>query len=221
MLPKVSLTEVSREDVDRVASWLADADVSSRWFGVYACGDPVHRAYVPYMMLEASPAQWASVFNNPKRAVLSAYTDHGEHVGEGEIILDDGDGAEISVLIGRKDLWRQGYGTAVVQSLIARAFDDMGLQKVWASVPDENDAARGLFRKLGFVVEGRRDYSGIGEGPGWSSAIMSMTGIEYAAQARGRAAPTVGADRDRERDAGKRVEGDRAGHSADAGIALR
>ncbi len=182
MLPRVNLTEVSREDVDRVAAWLADADVSSRWFGVYACGDPVHRAYVPHMMLEATPAQWATVFNNPKRAVLSAYTDHGEHVGEGEIIVDDDSGAEISVLIGRKDLWRQGYGTAVVQSLIAKAFDDMGIQKVWASVPDENDAARGLFRKLGFVVEDRREYPAFGGGPGWSSSIMSMTGIEYAAR---------------------------------------
>ncbi len=182
MLPRVNLTEVSREDVDRVASWLADGDVSSQWFGEYACGDPVHRAYAPQMMLEASPAQWASVFDNPKRAVLSAYTDHGEHVGEGEIILDGQEGAELSVLIGRKDLWRQGYGTAVVQSLIARAFDGMGLRKVWASVPDENAAARGLFRKLGFVVEGRREHSGHGRGPDWSSSIMSMTAIEYTAR---------------------------------------
>ena len=182
MLPRVNLTEVSREDVDRVAAWLADADVSSRWYGVYTCGDPVHRAYVPQLMLEASAAQWAMVFDNPKRAVVSAYTEIGEHVGEGEIILDDRDGAEISVLIGRKDLWRQGYGTAVTLSLIARAFDDMGLQKVWASVPDDNAPARGLFRKLGFVVEGRQVQCGHGEVPGASSSIMALTAIEYSAR---------------------------------------
>jgi RimJ/RimL family protein N-acetyltransferase/cytidylate kinase len=182
MLPRVNLTDVSREDVDRVASWLADDDVSSQWFGEYACGNPVHRAYVPQMMLEASQEQWARVFDNPKRAVLSAYTEVGEHVGEGEIILDGKEGAELSVLIGRKDLWRHGYGTAVVQSLIAKAFDGMNLQKVWAMVPDENAAARGLFRKLGFVVEGSREHCGHDEGPDWSSSIMSMTFIEFAAR---------------------------------------
>ena len=182
MLPRVNLTAVSREDVDRVARWLADDDVSSNWFGVYTGGDAVHRPYVPHMMLEASPEQWARVFDDSKRAVLSAYTEIGEHVGEGDIILDDSGGAELSVLIGRKDLWRQGYGSAVVRSLTARAFDEMALQKVWASVPDGNDAARGLFRKLGFVVEGTREHSGHGEGPGWSSSILSMTAIEYAAR---------------------------------------
>ena len=105
------------------------------------------------------------MFDNPKRAVLSAYTEVGEHVGEGEIILDGKEGAELSVLIGRKDLWRHGYGTAVVQSLIAKAFDDMSLQKVWAMVPDENAAARGLFRKLGSWSRVRASTADMTRGP--------------------------------------------------------
>ena len=182
MLPEIKLREVSRADVDRVASWLADEDVSSRWFGSYACGDPVHRAYVPQIMLEASQSEWSRIFSNGSRVVLSTYTNEGLHVGEGEIILDDQSGAEISVLIGRKDLWRQGYGTAVVLALLDRIFDGMGLDKAWASVPDDNAPALGLFRKLGFVVESKRDLCGHAAGTQSTASIMTMKAIEYRAR---------------------------------------
>ena len=61
MLPEVTLKEVVREDVYRVAWWLEDEEVSSRWFGHYSCGDPVHRGYEPAGMLEASAADWVSL----------------------------------------------------------------------------------------------------------------------------------------------------------------
>ena len=62
MLPEITLREVVRGDVDRIAAWLADEEVSSRWFGHYACGDPVHRGYEPDHMLEAPQTEWDRVF---------------------------------------------------------------------------------------------------------------------------------------------------------------
>ena len=63
MLPIVQLRHVTRNDVQRIARWLADDEVSSRWFGHYACGDPVHRGYEPSLMLGASTEDWVRVFD--------------------------------------------------------------------------------------------------------------------------------------------------------------
>ena len=68
MLPTVTLQGVSRDDVDRIGWWLQDDEISSRWFGHYACGDPVHRGYDPEHMLEAGQSEWDRVFNDPAPA---------------------------------------------------------------------------------------------------------------------------------------------------------
>ena len=83
VLPEVVLKDVTRADVARIAIWLDDEDVSSRWFGHYACGDPVHRGYEPVHMGTASDSEWDRVFDrDPRRFIFSIYCkDHG-HIGE-------------------------------------------------------------------------------------------------------------------------------------------
>ena len=71
MLPTVQLRQVTRDDVHRIARWLTDEDVSSHWFGHYACGDPVHRGYEPGLMLNASTEDWVRVVRpRPEQADL-------------------------------------------------------------------------------------------------------------------------------------------------------
>jgi RimJ/RimL family protein N-acetyltransferase/cytidylate kinase len=153
MLPIISLKSVSRDDVDRVAWWLEDAEVSSRWFGQYAWGEPIHRSYEPTHMLESSDTEWLHIFGDPKRLIFSIYNDQDEHVGECQIILDGQEGAELSLLIGRKDLWHQGYGAATVLVLMDRIFSTLKLSRAWVNVPEDNLPALGLFEKLGFVID--------------------------------------------------------------------
>ena len=151
MLRSVILKPVSRTDVSRVATWLRDDEVSSRWFGHYACGDPVHRGYEPLQMLTASESEWDQVFRlDPRRFVYSVYSDLGEHVGECQASVDDRAGAELSVLIGRKDLWHLGYGTSTVIALLDQVFGFFRLESAWVNVPDDNGPALGLFKKMGF-----------------------------------------------------------------------
>ena len=155
MNPEIALNEVSREDVYRIARWLEDENVSSRWFGHYACGDPVHRGYEPDQMLAASESEWDRVLRmDPHRVIFSIYrvVENGDdHIGECQILLDGRVGAELSVLIGRKDLWHRGYGTTAVMTLLDQVFSFYRLDRAWVSVPEDNTAALGLFEKLGFV----------------------------------------------------------------------
>ena len=152
MLPEVTLKSVSRDDVDRIAWWLQDDDLSSRWFGQYGADDPVHPGYDPQHMLEASDWEWRRTFSDPRRAIFSIYNVADEHVGECQVQLDGEGGAELSVLIGRKDLWHHGYGTATMLELLDRVFNTMRLESAWVTVPVENRPAIGLFEKLGFVI---------------------------------------------------------------------
>ena len=152
MLPEVTLKSVSRDDVDRIAWWLQDDDLSSRWFGQYGADDPVHPGYDPRHMLEASDWEWRRTFADPRRTIFSIYNTADEHVGECQVQMDGEGGAELSVLIGRKDLWHHGYGTATMLELLDRVFNRMDLESAWVTVPVENGPAIGLFEKLGFVI---------------------------------------------------------------------
>ena len=98
--------------------------------------------------------EWARVFGDPSRRILSVHDDGRQHIGECTFSLDGDGGAEISVLIGRKEIWHRGYGTATVIELLDNVLNRADLQWVWVSVPEDNPAAQGLFRKLGFVPGG-------------------------------------------------------------------
>ena len=179
MLPNVSLRSVSRDDVDRVAWWLEDAEVSSRWFGQYAWGEPIHRSYEPVHMLESSDNEWRHIFGDPKRLIFSIYNDRDEHVGECQIILDGHEGAELALLIGRKDLWHQGYGAATVLVLMDRVFSTLKLGRAWVNVPEDNVPALGLFEKLGFLRSDKRELLTRTDGSVLSAYILTIDSRSY------------------------------------------
>ena len=185
MLPEVTLRNVNRDDVDRVAWWLEDADLASKWFGHYGCGDPVHRGYDPRHMLEASGSEWDRVFGDSDRLIFSIYSEKREHIGECQIVMDGEGGAEFSLLIGLKDLWHHGYGTATAMQLLDKVFEELGVERAWVNVPEDNTAALGLFVKLGFVRESTRELCKRPDGTPLNAAILAMDARPYRARGRG------------------------------------
>ena len=189
MLPTVTLQGVSRDDVDRIGWWLQDDEISSRWFGHYACGDPVHRGYDPEHMLEAGQSEWDRVFNDPLRRLLSVYTEDRGHVGECFVVYDGRGGAELSVLIGQKELWHHGYGTATVIALMDTVLDRDPPDRVWVSVPDDNTAARGLFEKFGFVAEASKEFCKGRDGDVHRAVILALDFNAYRSRHSGGKSP--------------------------------
>lgn len=185
MRPEVTLAEVTREDVARLADWLDDQEVSDMWFGRYTYGEPAHLGYEPRVMLDATPEEWAEVFHDPHhephRDIFSVKTPSGEHIGEAQLAIDEALGdAQISILIGRKELWHRGYGTAAVIELLSHVFNTLGLFRVWVDVPEYNQAARDMFEHLGFIHEGTLRQSRPHDGARHNSVIMGMLANEYA-----------------------------------------
>ena len=179
MLPEVTLRDVSRDDVDRIAWWLDVEEVSSRWFGHYGCGDPIHRGYDSRHMLEASGLEWESVFSDPHRLIYSIFNEREEHIGECQVILDNEGGAELSLLIGRKDLWHRGYGTSTVMALLDKTFEELELDSTWVNVPEDNGPALGLFEKLGFVTQATKELCKRRDGVAINTRILTMDSDRY------------------------------------------
>ena len=176
----IDLKPVSRDDVSRIAQWLQDPEVSDSWFGRYSYGDPAHLGYHPERIGDVSEAEWEQIFDDPEHRMLSIYTGGGEHIGEVHVAIEQslGDG-QISILIGRKDLWHQGYGTRAIRAALDEAFKEWGLFRVWVDVPEYNTAALRLFEHMGFVHEGTLRQSRPHEGSRFDSVVMGMLAAEY------------------------------------------
>ena len=178
---QVALKQVTREDVSRIRRWLDDEEVSESWLGRYSYGEPAHLGYHPSNMEEASEAEWNRVFDDSEHRILSIYTQGGEHIGEMHIAIEAslGDG-QMSILIGRTDMWHLGYGTAALRDALELAFNEYGLYRVWSDIPEYNAAALALFTHLGFVHEGTLRQSRPHEGSRFDSVVMGMLATEYA-----------------------------------------
>ena len=180
MLPIVQLRNVTRDDVHRISAWLSDCEVASSWFGHYACGDPVHRGYEPGLMMGASSEDWVRVFDRDRRRqIFSIYASDEGHIGESQAVFDDSGDVEISLLIGRKDLWHRGFGAAAAIQLLDRIFYDYPVDQAWVSIPQDNTPALRLFNRLGFSYVCEKSLCQTPDGGELRTIIMELPASEY------------------------------------------
>ena len=180
MLPEVQLSPVSPEDVKRIAEWLQDKEVSASWYGTGEHGDPLHIGYSPKRVLEADQREWEETFNNEARKIYSIHTGDGQHIGEAQIVIEAPLWeAQLITLIGQKDLWYQGYGTAALIQLLDLVFYTYGLHRAWVDVPEYNLPAMHICERVGFVVEGHLRGTHPKDGEWYDSVAMGLLSNEY------------------------------------------
>ena len=157
MLPNIELRAVNRKDVIRIVEWLEDNEVQENWFGRYTYGEPAHLGYEPAKMVDATKAE-----------------------GEAQLAIDEALGdAQLSILIGRKDLWHSGFGTASTLALLDHIFNQLDLYRAWVDVPEYNTHAREMFEHVGFIHEGTLRKSRPHHGARFDSVILGMLRAEY------------------------------------------
>jgi len=62
---------------------------------------------------------------------------------------------EVGIVIGEKKQWGKGYGTEAVILTLMHGFDKLNLRKIYLFVLSENIAAVELYKKVGFIIEGK------------------------------------------------------------------
>ena len=177
---QIYLKHVTRDDVNRVREWLTDDRVVESWFGRYSYGNPAHLGYHPEQIEGITEEEWNGIFENPEHIIFSVYSEADVHIGEIHVAVEEslGDG-QISILIGDTESWHKGYGTAALRETVNLALVTFGLYRVWADIPEYNEAALALFSHLGFTHEGTLRQSRPHEGSRSDSVIMGMLRTEF------------------------------------------
>ncbi len=143
----VTLRELAREDIPIVNRWRQDRDL------VDGLGAPAR-----YISEDVDQAWFDDYLRRRGTDVRCAVLVSGETEPVGLISLTGIDPvhrrAELHLLIGRRDLHGRGLGTDATQQMLAHAFNDLNLHRVFLSVLAHNSAAVRVYEKAGFSREG-------------------------------------------------------------------
>ena len=160
--------------------WLDDPEVNSLWYGLGDDGLPLHLGYSPHAVLESSEEDHEKTFSSEDRKIFSVYSGDGEHIGEGQLLIEwPLVEAQLVLIVGRKDLWHHHYGTMALIKLLDEAFSNLRLHRVWADVPEYNEHALQMFRQVGFVLEGHLRKTHRKDGEWYDSFAMGLLADEY------------------------------------------
>ena len=92
----------------------------------------------------------------------------------------------IQLGIGSKEDRCKGYGSQTMRLLLRYAFAELNLYRVSAMVPEYNEIATRLFRKLGFVEEVRRREAMERDGRRWDLLTFGQLRSEWESLAQGK-----------------------------------
>ncbi len=144
----VRLRALEPTDAERAFLWINDREVTQFLMARYPMSLAAERDWVANA---AKPMEFSDA-----RFAIEAKAD-GVHIGMCGLHRGrpEDRGAELGIMIGDKSYWNGGYGTDAMETLLRFAFEQMNLHKVALGVFDFNERAQAVYRKVGFVEEGR------------------------------------------------------------------
>jgi RimJ/RimL family protein N-acetyltransferase len=170
---RVRLRAPEPEDAERAYRWINDREVTRTLMARY-----------PFS-LEAEK-EWATNASKPNEfseARFAIETKDGVHIGFCGLHRGSPEDrhAELGIMIGEKEYWSQGHGTDAMLTALRFAFYQMNLHKVSLGVFEFNARAQAVYRKCGFVEEGRRREEYYQDGRYWDVVWMSVLRREFEA----------------------------------------
>lgn len=129
---------------------------------------------------------WHQHFQKDRYGKVWAVVDAGTREMIGDIELSQiawrSGEAELRICIGEKDHWGRGYGSDAVNTLLAHAFRELGLRRVYLRVYTSNGRAIRSYEKCGFRRTGVLRRSG--DRPGWHDILFMTVSAEAFLEAR-------------------------------------
>lgn len=144
---RLTLRPIRVEDAAALYQARGDADVMRYWdWPEQADVEAVRRILAGHI---PGPGNGATIW------WVAALSPDGPAIGECDLSeIDRHHGrAEIGFLFARRH-WGQGYAHEAMERVIAYAFDELGLERLWARFHAGNEASQRLLERLGFAYEG-------------------------------------------------------------------
>lgn len=143
------LRELERKDLPVINKWRNKPEL------IELLGAPFR-----YINLDVDMKWYESYMSNRGNTVRCAITEGTADEILGLVTLASVDymnqSAELHIMIGDAENQGRGLGTFAVSQMLNHAFNNMNLQRVELTVREDNERAKHLYEKCGFVYEGRK-----------------------------------------------------------------
>ncbi|MBL7214321.1 MAG: GNAT family N-acetyltransferase [Phycisphaerae bacterium] len=144
----IYLRTLEPEDVDRVYRWHNDQELYQDLIGTH------------HFVSRATVEKWIekkSAFSSTEINMAICLKNNSEHIGNTYIrdINWVNRNGVIHLFIGDKEQRGKGYGKEAIKLIIEYAFQTIGLNRLYLYVFEDNSNAINLYKKAGFVVEGK------------------------------------------------------------------
>ena len=143
------LRELERKDLQEINKWRNNPEL------IELLGAPFR-----YINLDVDVKWFESYMSNRGNAVRCAITELNKDDILGLVSLVSinymNQSAEFHIMIGDTANQGRGIGTFAVKEMLNHAFNNMNLQRVELTVLEDNERAKHLYEKCGFVYEGRK-----------------------------------------------------------------
>lgn len=132
--------------LDDVMGWVNDAEVVKN----------LARFNRPPITREEEREFLVKHFASPTDRVYAIENGDGRYIGQIGLhqIYWPAKNGRLGIVIGRRDEWGRGHASRAIEALLPLAFEQVGLNKVWAIFYVANARMRHITEKLGFVQEG-------------------------------------------------------------------
>ncbi len=169
----VRLRALEPTDAERAYQWINDREVTQHLMTRYPWSLIAERQFL----------EEAARKNSFEEARFAIDTKDGIHIGMCGLHRGrpEDRNVELGIMIGDKSFWSSGYGTDAMLTLLRFAFEQMNLHKVALGVFEFNERALAVYRKCGFVEEGRFRDDYFQDGRYWDIIRMSILQREWEA----------------------------------------
>jgi len=131
----------------------------------------LNTSFVHFLSLYLAELKYPS----PQRKAFAIETPDGKHIGNCSYydINERKSEAQLGIMIGDRNYWSRGYGTATVTTMLEYIFQKTKLNRVYLKTLATNIRAQKCFQKCGFTFH---DYV---NNDGYHFAVMEITRYEW------------------------------------------
>lgn len=168
---RVFLRAIEESDLPRITLWMNDTDTTR------------YLATGRFPLTLRQEREWLEQHSGTQHDVLFAIcrTDDDQHIGNcglHDINWTDR-GCVLGIVLGDTLDRGQGYGQEVMELLVRYAFLELNLERIELVYIADNRRAEKLYRKIGFVEEGRLRRKRYRDGQYVDEVIMSLLRSEW------------------------------------------